>query len=70
MKEIHIPLLDEGTDVWRPVQAKQLEYNLFLIPEDTVIPDGEKWQFKPGSVVYCVETDPSGEKILIAVEEK
>jgi hypothetical protein len=70
MKEILIPLLDEGTDVWRPVQAIQLEHNLFQIPEDTVVPDGEKWQFKPGAVVYCVETEPSDDVSLIAVEEK
>jgi hypothetical protein len=46
---IHMPLTDEGTEVWRPVIAERLDSeNLRVIGP---MPIDEKWAFAPGSVV-------------------
>jgi hypothetical protein len=55
---IHIPLLGEGTKVWRPVQAERLAPDLYLVRGP--VPDDEEWAFPPGSVVRCVASDLSG----------
>ena len=46
---IHIPLLGEGTPVWRPVPAEQLLDGTFRILGE--VPDDEEWAFKPGELV-------------------
>lgn len=63
---IYVYLEDEGTDVWRPVQALRLEDNLFQIVEENPDPEDEHWQFCTGDVVRCRE-DYLG--TLIAVEK-
>jgi len=46
---IYMPLLDEGTDVWTPVQAKRQTANTFLVlgPQ----PDDQLWGFAPNTIV-------------------
>lgn len=46
---IYIPLLNEGTEVWRPVAAEQLNGVVFRVIGP--MPDDEEWKFPPGSVV-------------------
>ena len=46
---IHIPLLEEGTNVWRPVSAERLSGDTFRILGP--IPEGELWAFGPGEEV-------------------
>ena len=41
---IYMRLLDEGVDVWRPVQAIEQAPGIFVICEQPV-PDDEHWQF-------------------------
>lgn len=48
---VYVPLLDEGTDVWRPVLAERVAPGLFRL--NGPIPEGELWQFQPGEVVRC-----------------
>ena len=65
---IYIYLLDEGTDVWRPVSAEQIGDKIYRItgspPDDT-----ETWQFFTGDIVRCREqTFASGERRLVAYE--
>ncbi len=55
MKTIYVSLLNEGTSVWRPVQVIELESGLFEIPENTKVPQDEKWEFNPGTRVKCKE---------------
>ena len=55
MKTIYVGLLDEGTDVWRPVLAEQIGPNIFQIPQETEIPEEEIWEYQPGSKVRCRE---------------
>ncbi|MBA4147934.1 MAG: hypothetical protein H0X66_07435 [Verrucomicrobia bacterium] len=64
---IYIELVDEGTQVWRPVEAEQVREGVFRIigrqPED------EHWQFASGSFVRCRErTFSGGEHGFVAYE--
>lgn len=44
-----MPLLNEGTDVWRPVAVKSLDDGTYQILGP--MPDDEQWTFAPGSIV-------------------
>jgi hypothetical protein len=64
---IFIGLLDEGTEVWRPVEAEQVHEGVFQITGRQ--PEGERWQFPSGSVVRCRQrTLSGGENGLVAYE--
>jgi hypothetical protein len=68
--EIYVYLLGEGTDVWRPVQAKKLSDKLFRIVSQNTDPENEKWQFSTGDIVKCEERILSNsKKCLVAVEK-
>lgn len=65
MQTIYMPLLDEGTDVWRPVQGELLGGDLFRVLGQ--VREGEIWKFAPGSVVRCREQVFSGDtRVLVA----
>jgi hypothetical protein len=50
---IFVPLLNEGVDVWRPVQARPLRRDVFrIVGVDGDVRD-EVWQFPAGAVVKC-----------------
>jgi hypothetical protein len=66
MVEIMMPLLDEGTDVWRPVIAESLGGQLFRICGP--MPEDELWKFRPGEVVQGENrTFYGGQRALTAV---
>ncbi len=67
-EEIHIYLKDEGTQVWRPVEAIVMGEDLYRIPDNILVPDDEDWEFLPGSVVRCVHKKLSGGVRLAAIE--
>jgi len=69
--EIHIKLLDEGTDCWRPVRAQRLGENKYkIIGIDNYDSDNEKWEFLPGDIVCCAEKEFSdGKKGMVAIEK-
>ena len=66
-------LLDEGTDVWRPVQARSLGHGRFRIVSENRNPEDEKWQFTSGDVVRCEMEDlmdgTASAANLVAVEK-
>ena len=65
--KILMPLLNEGTDCWRPVDAKQCEDGGFEILG--IMPAGEVWQFAPGNRVRCQEKRfADGSTPLVAME--
>ena len=67
MVTIYMPLLDEGVDVWRPVEATHLSTGAYLVEGE--VPVGEEWAFDPGTVVRCERKRFSGgEEGLTAVE--
>jgi hypothetical protein len=48
---IYVELLDEGVDVWRPVEADREDDDVVRLPDHA--PEGEQWAFAPGSRVRC-----------------
>jgi hypothetical protein len=48
---IFVPLADEGTDVWRPVQAELIAPHKYKLLGH--IPTDEIWLFVPGQIVVC-----------------
>lgn len=46
---IYMPLLNEGTDVWRPVNAEDLGGGPYRIAEEAS--DDEEWAFASGATV-------------------
>ena len=69
MTTIYVALEDEGTAVWRPVEATELGAGLFEIPSDAQVPEDERWEFGPGERVRCERrTFSDGEPALVAVE--
>jgi hypothetical protein len=55
---VHVSLLAEGTNVWRPAQARHIQGSVYELLGN--IPADEKWQFHPGQLVECVEQVFSG----------
>ena len=66
--EVFMPLLDEGTDVWRPVRAQHVADDVYRIIGDAPDPDDEVWQFVPGTLVRCREQKLSRGVCLVAFE--
>jgi hypothetical protein len=64
---IYVRLLNEGTDVLRPVAARRISDTEFLLlqPED-YDPFDEQWEFPPGSVVHSRPEIRRGEQVLVA----
>lgn len=68
--QVHVALLDEGVNVWRPVPARRISGDLYeLLRPDDYDADDEKWQFPPGSIVRCAPRMTSSGTILAAVSE-
>jgi hypothetical protein len=63
---VHVALLDEAVDVWRPVAATRLAEATYRLADDA--PDGERWEFPPGSVVMAEARNLSGGPMLVAVK--
>lgn len=65
---VYVRLPEEGNSA-RPTQAVSLGKNLFkLLPTPNYDPEDEVWEFKPGTIVNCKETQGNTGKILLAVE--
>jgi hypothetical protein len=50
-KVIYMPLMQEGTECWRPVRAVQITDEVFEIAEE--VPEDESWAFAAFSRVRC-----------------
>ncbi len=62
---IYVALLNEGTLVWRPVQALVLENGIYQIISNR--DKDEDWEFETGNKVRC-ETKPlEGKNQLVAI---
>lgn len=72
IEEIFVYLLNEGTDVWRPVKARKISQYVYQIIGIDDEHSDEQWEFTEGSLVDCVEKTLSGrfgevEKCMVAV---
>lgn len=50
---IMLKLVQEGVDVWRPVEARRLDLNLYCIMPSQPKPADEKWEFNIAVYVKC-----------------
>ena len=50
---VFVALVEEGTDVWRPVQARPLDGGSFRIIGVDADTSDETWQFPEGAIVKC-----------------
>ena len=64
---IYMPIRDEGTDVWRPVQAKRRNDGNYEVLGP--MPEGEEWAFVPGAIVRCRNQVLSGGDSVVANEQ-
>jgi hypothetical protein len=66
---VFVRLLDEGTDVWRPVSAKRLSETTYKL-SSAPVPEDEAWSFQPGDIVVAEhrmkDGAPSGELVAVA----
>ncbi len=62
---IYMPLLKEGTGVWRPVEAMKIGHLGYIVTQNA--PPGEEWGFQPGLILRCEERQLSDGKHLVAV---
>ena len=67
---VYVRLLDEGTDVWRPVRATALPDGTFQLLEPSGYdPNAERWEFPPSTKVRCIArkfTDGSEGRVAVA----
>jgi hypothetical protein len=63
---IYVALLDEGIDVWRPVVARRISGDTYLIADQDYDRDAETWEFEPGTTVRCRKKQRDGRQILVA----
>jgi len=66
---IYVALLNEGVDVWRPVQAEHVGNNVYQIIVQPYDRSVERWEFEPGTRVIC-ENIQSSEGIIYAAVRK
>jgi hypothetical protein len=57
---IYVALLDEGIDVWRPVEARRLAPDTYLIVDQDYDRRIERWEFEPGTEVRCRKESREG----------
>lgn len=49
--QIYVELLDEGTTVWRPVEAVHIDGDRYRILTEPIVE--ETWAFHTGEIVRC-----------------
>jgi hypothetical protein len=66
--EIFVQLPEEGTEVWRPVQAVKFSNGLYKIISTGE--SDENWEFNTGQIVKCTnKTFADGKSGLVAIEK-
>jgi hypothetical protein len=60
---IYLKLRDEGTDVWRPVEAEAVGSSLYRILSPA--PEDEEWPAAQNDIVECERRTLSGEVCLV-----
>jgi hypothetical protein len=64
---IYVKLLNEGIEVYRPVNADCLSNGCYQLKGfDIFDPEDEQWEFLPGSLVKATTRESDGESILVA----
>lgn len=64
--DVHVRILDDAVDVWRPVKARAVSDHVFRLSEDPA-PSDERWAFAPGDEVVVERRTDGDEDVLVAV---
>ena len=69
-KIIFVKLLNEGTEVYRPVPAELIKAGIYKLKGDDIYnPEDEQWEFSPGTQVVVTEKFLSNGIELVAVRK-
>jgi hypothetical protein len=68
---IYVSLLDEGTNVWCPVEAVHVRNDVYQIVEVNSDTENTRWAFETGAKVTCrpTLTNDRKETILVAYKQ-
>ena len=70
MVTVYMPLLGEGVNVWRPVQAIKRPDGFYKIASHNDDPADENWAFSTGDIVRCESKGLNdGEEHLVIIEK-
>ncbi len=70
-KIVYVQLLGEGTIVYRPVPATQINGSIHLLRGEEIFDgDDEDWEFLPGTKVVVEERELGGEKVFVAIDKE
>jgi hypothetical protein len=50
---VYVALVDEGVECWRPVDARHVRDDQYLLTG--AVPEDEVWEFQTGETVLCRE---------------
>lgn len=64
--DVHVRIVDEVVDVWRPVRARAVSDHVFHLSDDPV-PADERWAFAPGDEVVVERRANGNASVLVAV---
>ncbi len=65
---VYVKLMDEGIDVWRPVESSLVaEPNIFRLANTDSSTEGGTWEFRPGSLVEVEMKTINDEELPVAV---
>lgn len=63
---IMVRLVEEGVEVFRPVFARHVRGDVYLITDQPYDHESERWEFEPGSEVICESSKLEGEEYMLA----
>jgi hypothetical protein len=63
IENINVRLIDEAISVWRPIQAKKINENRYLILNQE-IPEDEIWEYIPGQIVMTENVVSESEEYI------
>lgn len=67
-KTIYVPMLNEGTDVWKPVMAQPISSAAYRIVSEPIDSDDEEWAYRAGQEVAVEEhVFQDGNRGLVAI---
>ena len=67
---IYVQLLNEGTKVYRPISARKISDETYVIEkQDLFNPKDEFWEFLPGTHVRVEKKLLQGQFVTVAVEK-
>jgi len=68
IEAVYVRLLNEGTVVYRPVEAVRVGAGVVrLMMPQNYEPEDEEWEFEPGSMVRVAAKILEGKQVLVAV---